>query len=85
MSWLPMAPCCFCVLMHNGCDDDWVLHLTGSRSSAQEAARAAFAKEKDDAFYSSEEDDDSHSATSLSTTTSNAGPKFKVSCLRVRH
>ena len=46
-------------------------------SNAQEAARAAFARDKDTTFYSSD-DDDTQSNASLSTTASNAGPKFKV-------
>lgn len=52
----------------------------GEETSAQAAARAAFAQDRTDGFYSSD-DDDTHSSASLSTTTSNAGPKFKV-CLR---
>jgi hypothetical protein len=51
----------------------------GESSSAQEAARAAFAVDKAEDFYSS--DEDTHSSASLSTTTSNAGLKFKASCL----
>jgi hypothetical protein len=51
----------------------------GAASSAQEAARAAFAVDKGgDGFYSSD-DEESQSSTSLSAATSAAGgPKFKA-------
>lgn len=53
----------------------------GEETSAQAAARAAFAQEKTEGFYSSDDDDDTHSSASLSTTTSTAGGlKLKV-CL----